>query len=45
MPNHWIGWLMCAFFAGGALGGWVLLGLWVKVLWDDRKPKWQSVRK
>jgi hypothetical protein len=28
---------MFAFFAGGALGGWVMLGLWVKVMWEDRK--------
>lgn len=30
MPSNWFGWVMLIFFAGGALGGWVVLALWVR---------------
>lgn len=29
MPNSVIGWGMFTFFAIGAAGGWVVLGLWI----------------
>lgn len=35
MPSHWIGWVMLVFFAGGALGGWVVLALWVREMWKE----------
>ena len=26
MPENWLGWTMFVFFAGGAVGGWLVVG-------------------
>lgn len=30
MPETFIAWIMFAFFAGGSLGGWIVLYLWAQ---------------
>lgn len=39
MPESAVGWLMFAFFAGGATGGWVLLILFAV----DQFRAWRKV--
>lgn len=36
MPETFMGWVMFAFFTGGALGGWTLLYLFAKE-WIEAK--------
>ena len=35
MPSTGLAWAMFAFFAGGALGGWVVLYLFLREFWKD----------
>ena len=35
MPSNPVAWIMFIFFAGGALGGWVVLYLFLREYWKD----------